>query len=376
MNAQIDPQWAKVLLGFNKDENFNIGNYGCLITAIGNMYWWITNSNSYNPPTLNTWLKNNNGFVAGGGVMRWPTIDALGHFTENGTAATLGATRAFVATDVNNYAIIEVRTKTNGQHFVMSPIDGQIIDSEDGKLKTDTAYTFFQAHLFTATSTPNLVSQQTNTTLGGDMALTAEEETEAYEIVLNRQPDIVVPDGRTGIAFIRDAKAELTAQRANTASQLATNQTTIDGLNATNATQAATIAELTTENTTLKAEPSTVPAVDTISAAPADFRTTETPYEASLVAVEDGEAVDYSGVKPPQSFIKGTEFTIVSKFSFDGKPYYRTYNSQLAGDWYGVDPSVFSVKLSGSQQLNLVGSQIYGVIAKFFNAFNPLKKEK
>jgi surface antigen len=64
-----------------------------------------------------------------------------------------------------------------------------------------------------------------------EVAMNAQQETQAYEIILNREPDIAVPSGRTGLQFILDAQAELAQQRANTASTLTGLQSQIDALN-------------------------------------------------------------------------------------------------------------------------------------------------
>ena len=56
---------------------------------------------------------------------------------------------------------------------------------------------------------------------GDDVPMTAEQEKQAYEIVLNREPEITVPSGRTAMQFIVDAKNELANARTNAAAQLA-----------------------------------------------------------------------------------------------------------------------------------------------------------
>lgn len=67
---------------------------------------------------------------------------------------------------------------------------------------------------------------------GGDKKMTPQEETEAYQIVLERNPDGSAT-GRTGIAFMRDARAELKIKRDAIAAQQQSMQGTINQLNQT-----------------------------------------------------------------------------------------------------------------------------------------------
>ena len=68
--GQRNPQWASKLLGFNTDPKYTIGNYGCLITALGAYI-------SKTPHEVNEILKANSGFV-GGGLFVWSKCTALG----------------------------------------------------------------------------------------------------------------------------------------------------------------------------------------------------------------------------------------------------------------------------------------------------------
>lgn len=57
--GQRDSRWSSILLGYNTNQPYTIGNYGCLITCLG----CIVNKT---PSETNEILKANNGFVSGG----------------------------------------------------------------------------------------------------------------------------------------------------------------------------------------------------------------------------------------------------------------------------------------------------------------------
>ena len=69
--SQRDPQWANTLLGYNTDKKYSIGQWGCLITSFGNYI-------GKTPLEVNQILKDNTGFVAGGGDFIWAKCSALG----------------------------------------------------------------------------------------------------------------------------------------------------------------------------------------------------------------------------------------------------------------------------------------------------------
>lgn len=68
--SQRDSRWSGLLLGFNTDLKFSIGNYGCLITAYG-MYVDKT------PSEMNEIIKDANGFT-NGGLFLWSKSIAFG----------------------------------------------------------------------------------------------------------------------------------------------------------------------------------------------------------------------------------------------------------------------------------------------------------
>lgn len=69
--GQRDSRWSNILLGYNKNQPYTIGNYGCLITCFSMLV-------DKTPDTVNTTLKNNNGYVAGTGNFVWSKSTVLG----------------------------------------------------------------------------------------------------------------------------------------------------------------------------------------------------------------------------------------------------------------------------------------------------------
>src|ERR1035437_766439 len=69
--SQRDPRWASIILGNNTQAQYNIGMYGCLITALA-MYL------NDQPNNINQKLKDNGGFSQGSGDFVWSKCTALG----------------------------------------------------------------------------------------------------------------------------------------------------------------------------------------------------------------------------------------------------------------------------------------------------------
>lgn len=148
--AQIDPRWFKQLLGNNTDQPFNLGNYGCVVTAYANMLVAITGDLSFTPEFVNNWMKAHGGFMPQGGLFIWNVALGLGHVEAHGTTTDLGALNAWLQ-DPLNFAVLEVRAKRTIQHFVMAPYVDKVVDSEDGLLKSMGTYPFINAHLYRST---------------------------------------------------------------------------------------------------------------------------------------------------------------------------------------------------------------------------------
>lgn len=91
--SQLDPQWESITLGFGPAT---IGTAGCLLTSVSSMIAGegiLVNGATSDPPVMNTWLKNNNGFTDGYGFV-WESIQPLGFTLEgfvNDTASTIAA---------------------------------------------------------------------------------------------------------------------------------------------------------------------------------------------------------------------------------------------------------------------------------------------
>lgn len=170
--GQTDSRWANLLLGYNTEQPWNIGNYGCLVTGYGNMLVAATGNEQYTPVFINQYMKDNNGFLPGGGTFIWTRAAGLGGVTAQGTATTLAAVKSFLA-PTPNFAILEVTSPSRGQHFVMANTTSTIIDSEDGKQKSITTYPFVAAHLYTATNMPQAIvaSLATSGTLDATAAI-------------------------------------------------------------------------------------------------------------------------------------------------------------------------------------------------------------
>lgn len=359
MSAQTNSRWSNQLLGYNTTQPNNIGNLGCLVTAWGNMLIRITGDGAYTPDYVNNWMKANNGFLAGSGTFIWGVALGMGQVAAAGTTVSLPAVNDFLATNPNNYAILQVTKPGFPMHFVFAPEVNTIIDSEDGVQKAMSTYSFVEAHLYRAvTPAPAPAPVVPVNTLTEDTSpMTAEQETQAYQIVLNRTPTAGdgVPTGRTAMAFIEDAQGELTADRT------AVNQQ-VDSLSGQVSSLQSTVVELNAELAAAKAAPAPTPFQDTYKALakPIDLTTT--------VA---GQAIDYDGTKSAVDVAQGTVFTgdtaMAGTFTADGLTLYRTAKSVAAGEWYGVPQALFATtKLSPTNVISYVLSGLGSLIAKPF----------
>jgi len=71
--SQRDSKWASLLLGFNTNSKYNIGDYGCLITCLAMVYNYYTGK-SITPSDMNEKLKAlgaGYGFSVGTGYYVW-----------------------------------------------------------------------------------------------------------------------------------------------------------------------------------------------------------------------------------------------------------------------------------------------------------------
>lgn len=112
--SQNDPRWKHKKLG---TSNETIGNYGCAITALGNLA-------DKTPDEVNTLLKDNGGFLNGNLVIWQRACDLLGlNWNGQGPNAPKFPT------------IMQVTRSDFPMHFVVDLGNGLVIDSWDGQTK-------------------------------------------------------------------------------------------------------------------------------------------------------------------------------------------------------------------------------------------------
>lgn len=148
--SQRDPKWAGLELGWNTDLYYNIYHFGCAIDAAANILLWVTGDWSWTPARVNQWLKDNGGYVAGGGLVIWDVLANLMRQYDieyHGFTTNLGGTNGWLA-PANNYALAQLTGPGFPMHFSAMPYIGMIADSWDAVLKGVGAYTFIGAHLF------------------------------------------------------------------------------------------------------------------------------------------------------------------------------------------------------------------------------------
>lgn len=353
--SQQDKKWSSQLLGYNTDKRYNLGSFGCLVTTWSNMLRDITSSDQYTPSYTNAWLKNHDGFLPGGGIMKWGSPLGLGFVAFDRIVGSIGEVADWTK-DPGHYAVIEVKLKSGGQHFVLGHKSGLIIDAGDGKEKKITTYPFVRARLYRAVGGRGAAIPVTNR-VEGDPIMTDTEEQEAYEIVLGRKREIA-PTGRTGLQFIRDARKEISDRY---------NQWKADR---------AKLSELEKANTQLAEQVSVIRAT-TISKA--EFlEATEVEHEATRVAKVAGQQVDFATGQEMKEFGMGTVFHQFSTFTVDNVTMVRTQKSKDNGYWYGTPESVFDplpaidISLSASEKAHLGASLAY---ARFSRLINKFKKE-
>lgn len=211
--SQSDPTYKNVLLGYNTASDGTIGRFGCVITAFANMFLDILSSSTYSPTFVNDFLKTNNGFVPGGGILYWSAILKFGVVDAHGTTTDMNVANDWVK-DGPNYAVLQT---ADGTHYVLLNKQGQIVDSADGKVKKWSAYKYKDAHLFRAAAGKGQGQSATPVApappvTNGDPVMTDAQEQEAYLTILNR-PREGAYSGRTGYQFIHDAKNEVANYR-------------------------------------------------------------------------------------------------------------------------------------------------------------------
>lgn len=149
--SQRDGRWQGFLLGYNSSAPFDIYHYGCAITALSNIIWWAAGDATWTPDRVNRWLRDNQGYLPGGGLLIWAKAAALlqmFNIEYRGYTTDLGGTNGFLAPE-NNFALAQLTGPGFPMHFAAMPYIGMIGDSWDGRLKSvPPAYTFIGAHLY------------------------------------------------------------------------------------------------------------------------------------------------------------------------------------------------------------------------------------
>lgn len=218
--SQNDARWSGQLLGYNTDRDYTLGSQGCLVTSVANLMWYT--GKNMTPAQVNTWLKDNKGFLPGGGLMYWWAVPKLNpDVKDQGTTASIARVKQYVAAE-GCFAILQVTKSGFPMHFVIMVNTTQIVDSWDGQVKTWPAgYTLVKAVLYGDT-TPDFTTGTTPAqsppivTPKGD-SMNEQQELNAYRIVLERDPRTTQAawkaSGRSGYDFVTGAEKELATRR-------------------------------------------------------------------------------------------------------------------------------------------------------------------
>lgn len=106
--SQRDQRWASVLLGYNTNSKYSIGNYGCLITCLAMYQGWT-------PDYVNDRLKAEGGFTSGSGNFIW------------GKSQVLGLTEQYVSPEysgpVSAYGINKIKELLDSGYPLLCEID-------------------------------------------------------------------------------------------------------------------------------------------------------------------------------------------------------------------------------------------------------------
>lgn len=366
---QSDGRWGGQLLGYNTGADFNLTNYGCLVSSVASLLATVTQDQSMTPGWLNAYLKANNGFQANGGLMVWSAVTRLFPYLEDrGTTTDLNRLKDWLL-DTPNFAILKVN---NGAHWVLAVNQKQIMDPATGTLRPLNTYPIAQARFYrfeagrgegaVMTPTPGM-------NVSSDRTMTADEERLAYQIVLNREPDIQLPGGRTAFAFIRDAKPELDIQRKHTAEQVAATLLENEGLKAH-------IRELEAQAGAMREELAT-------NVLKPDWQSTLELNRQVRQAIRAGVAVDLLGEKPDYPVSVGMVVRQAGTFLKDGAIYVLTEKSHENGDWYGFPLELFEdvpdIELSADSTVDkahLTLAYVYGWLKRLeHRVFSRIKKK-
>lgn len=155
IRGQRDAQWAGVELGQNTDPQFNIGNYGCLVTSIANYLWAIDPANlaMSNPGLVNNALLQFGGFD--GGNIKWEAVNKSldTRVAPQGVTSDIHMLADWLAAE-DHYAFVQVTGPNFPEHWLMGygvqdggeplALDPWYADSVAVRAR----YTFVEAHLY------------------------------------------------------------------------------------------------------------------------------------------------------------------------------------------------------------------------------------
>lgn len=133
--SQRDKKWGNVKLGFS---NVLIRDYGCVITALANMF-------DTTPLVINDYLKKNGGYV-NGNLVYWAKVPG---FIYRGWSYNNDK----VKEAIKKYGACIVQTdfdgnpRTNGDHYVVFTGNHKLIDPWDGKEKPTSAYPLLKGYV-------------------------------------------------------------------------------------------------------------------------------------------------------------------------------------------------------------------------------------
>lgn len=329
---QSDPRWKDIILGYNHPVlslNFNLGNYGCLISSVASMVATITGDTTWTPARMNQYLQANDGFDPGGGLMRWYRVPQLLPVADHGKVNSVP--NGWLSVE-KNWAVLEIG---GGRHYVLAINPTQIMDPATGTIRPLGSYRYTSVRLYEATGGKGAGTITTSTT-GGEPIMTADQETQAYRIVLGRDPEGPVPTGRTGLDFILGAAGEVAQQRAEAAAQIQTLRQEINQL------------KVVTPN----------------------LAGTELVNRVTRVAKRAGEIKNFATDSTTYPVKPGMVFHQYSTFLANGERQVRTEKSEAAGLWWGASESLFDplpvsqLELDKAQKVHLEASVLYADLKK------------
>src|SRR6185369_1295844 len=73
--SQFDVRWAKKLLGFNSNPEFNFYNYACLVSSLANVAQYYGKDET--PVTIDQKLKDIKGYPPGSGEYIWGSFSRI-----------------------------------------------------------------------------------------------------------------------------------------------------------------------------------------------------------------------------------------------------------------------------------------------------------